>query len=85
MKKAAKESFCATTPISPQENYYQCRYGQFSCVSQAFAEASGQAGIVTMVLGFLIVMIAVKCMGLPMSANVEQEETDGDLKVKQVS
>ncbi len=81
VRKAAKEKYCATTPISPQENYYQCRYGQFSCVSQAFAEASGQAGIVTLVLGFFVVLIAVNCMGLPKTTNVEQEESDGDLQV----
>jgi len=65
IRKAAEKSYCQNPPLSPQELFYECWYGDQPCVSAGLAEAAAQTQIVATILGALVVLIGTMFMGLP--------------------
>ena len=64
-RKAALKSYCAQTPVEPQETYFTCKNSMATNVATGVAQASGQAKIVAALLALIFLTLARKGCGLP--------------------
>lgn len=55
-RRKARNTYCAATPVDPEQVFYSCKYSPQECVSTGFAEAGGQVGALS---GFILILFGV--------------------------
>jgi hypothetical protein len=64
---ALRKKYCFNTPVSPQEDYYECRNNAQTCVTNSLAAGQAVMAVVNTVAMFIILLISQKVLRIPIS------------------
>ena len=78
-KNSARKKYCYKTPVEPQENYYECNFSPYECVTQGLAAGQAVMAIVNTIALIVIMFIAQKLLRIPIS-NEELKAASGEAK-----